>query len=155
MKSFLSSLFTKTWYELHLICLQPWTQRTFRVSVLFHIYLIKHKSLYATTVLTTAYTYIIGNLLPILLKWEVTLLGASIHCSPLISQTTTQHHWYLNEYFSSPSFLTLKIHTYPWKQTWNAYSHLPAPLPGQRAAAEVALALPGYQRFLVLPNSTF
>lgn len=54
---------------------------------------------YATTLLTAAHTCITGTLYNILLKWEVTLLGTSIHCLPFMThiytQNSTQHYWYL------------------------------------------------------------
>lgn len=99
----------------------PASDKLSKVSFLFN----KHKSLLWHH--TVNGLHILHN---IVLKWEVTLLGTSTHCPPLSSHTctqnSTQHYWYLNEYFSSLSFLTIKIYTYPWKQTWNVYQPPPS-----------------------------
>lgn len=132
----------------------PPSDKFFKVSFLSNTHFIKHKSLLWHHTANSSHT-----LHNILLKWEVTLSGISIHCPPLCSHVftwnSTQHYWYLSEYFSSFSFPTLKIYTILGNRLGMHTSHLPAPSPGQRADAEVALALPRYQRFMVLLNSAF
>lgn len=79
----------------------PPSDKPFKVSFLFNIHFNKHKSLLWHH--TANSSHILQN---ILLKWEVILSGTGIHCSPLSSHIctrhSTQHYWYLNEYFFQP-----------------------------------------------------